>query len=992
MEIARRQFAEGQSRLHIVAPPGSGKTVLGLYLWAECVRKPALVLSPNSAIQAQWTARTDLFEIPPEATVGDRQVVSLDGRRPALLTSLTYQAVTMPQTGNADADVAAIELWRDSLVESEHAQDAIEAEVWIRDLQKHNPDYFEQRLSTYRKKVREQTSLAGETLGLLHANSQATLERLRDANVGLLILDECHHLLGHWGRVLAEASEMLGNPVVIGLTATPPDRTGKKNQDVERYDEFFGPVDYEVPVPAVVKDGFLAPYQDLVYFVRPTTAELSFVANADDSLNSLVERLCMPREVSAAQAEELQRKATDKTGGAGQGSELDDEDAAHLNNVSENSPVTVLAEQSLASEQFTEEMSEPSAEDSEEHEPTAKNGEDEMEPEYRCAESLPQWIVRVLSERRLSSGLVRDWRSFYKRDPIFADAARLFLNARQIDLPDNVPRIAGNQGSAELGMEVFVPVLDRYIRHRLRRSQEPADHRLASEAIRRLRILGIQVTETGAQACASPVGRVLAYSRAKTDGLLDILAAEMAARGDNIRAVVVTDYEKSSAVSAEVQHLLDKESGGAVAAFKSLVDHPVTDLLNPVLVTGSSVLVDDDAIEQFNHAAMNWLGQKGFDVQLTDEPTGSFHVINGRGRDWCPRVYVEMITDMFQKGLTRCLVGTRGLLGEGWDANKINVLVDLTTVKTSMSVNQLRGRSIRLDPEDSEKLASNWDVVCIAPEFAKGLDDYKRFEAKHRVLYGVTDDGAIEKGVGHVHAAFTELKPEGIEQSTQVLNQDMLARVARRDHFRSLWRIGQPYRSEPVRAVEAKLPNATARDFPPFRGRRVAWNAESLAAAIGTAVLFALNEVSLIEQRHQMHVGKRAGDYVRIFLDGASEEDNAVFGAALREALGPIGRPRYVIPRHVDRREDSWLSKILPEILGRFFRKHQDMRVMLHAVPSVLSKNKEMVAVYQRYWNRFVSNGQAVFALQGAGEQLLEKAKQSAQVPTTLVREKEIFL
>ena len=53
VKIAQQQLAEGQHRLHIVAPPGSGKTVLGLYLWAECIRAPAVVLSPNSAIQAQ---------------------------------------------------------------------------------------------------------------------------------------------------------------------------------------------------------------------------------------------------------------------------------------------------------------------------------------------------------------------------------------------------------------------------------------------------------------------------------------------------------------------------------------------------------------------------------------------------------------------------------------------------------------------------------------------------------------------------------------------------------------------------------------------------------------------------------------------------------------------------------------------------------------------------------------------------------------------------
>jgi len=87
---------------------------------------------------------------------------------------------------------------------------------------------------------------------------------------------------------------VLGNPIVIGLTATPPDRDGKDERDVKRYDEFFGEVDFEVPVPAVVKDGFLAPYQDLAYFVRPTTEELKFIASADQQLEQLVDDICQP--------------------------------------------------------------------------------------------------------------------------------------------------------------------------------------------------------------------------------------------------------------------------------------------------------------------------------------------------------------------------------------------------------------------------------------------------------------------------------------------------------------------------------------------------------------------------------------------------------------------------------------------------------------------------------------------------------------------------
>ncbi len=163
-----------------------------------------------------------------------------------------------------------------------------------------------------------------------------------------------------------------------------------------------------------------------------------------------------------------------------------------------------------------------------------------------------------------------------------------------------------------------------------------------------------------------------------------------------------------------------------------------------------------------------------------------------------------MITEFFQQGITKCLIGTRGLLGEGWDASKINVLIDLTTVTTSMSINQLRGRSIRLDKEWPEKVANNWDIICLAEEFTNGFKDYARFEKKHKQLFGVCDDGAIEKGVGHVHAAFTEAEPEGISEGMTLFNDEMLKRSRNRPLTRKLWGIGQPFSALPKEAVETK--------------------------------------------------------------------------------------------------------------------------------------------------------------------------------------------
>ena len=71
----------------------------------------------------------------------------------------------------------------------------------------------------------------------------------------------------------------------------------------------------------------------------------------------------------------------------------------------------------------------------------------------------------------------------------------------------------------------------------------------------------------------------------------------------------------------------------------------------------------------------------------------------------------------------------------------------------------------------------------------------------HASLFGLTDDNVIEKGVGHVHAAFTELEPEGVEEAVGMLNDEMLGRPLRRETAYQGWRIGEPYSPDPVRAL-----------------------------------------------------------------------------------------------------------------------------------------------------------------------------------------------
>ena len=141
-QVITEQLADNQKQLYIVAPPGSGKTILGLHVWADILKLPALILSPNSAIQAQWIARTSLFELSDY-----EHRLSLEPREDALLTSLTYQSLTMVKTKSADLELQGLEIWIQKLMDDGEALDDISARSWLNDLKIKNPEYFEKQMS-----------------------------------------------------------------------------------------------------------------------------------------------------------------------------------------------------------------------------------------------------------------------------------------------------------------------------------------------------------------------------------------------------------------------------------------------------------------------------------------------------------------------------------------------------------------------------------------------------------------------------------------------------------------------------------------------------------------------------------------------------------------------------------------------------------------------------------------------------------------------------
>src|SRR5260370_17005490 len=96
-------------RLHIVAAPGSGKTVFGLEV-VRRINQPTLVLAPTITIRNQWVDRLIDHFLPPGQSCPSW--VSTDLKHPALLTFTTSQP--LPPLSSA-------ELHKQSLQTSEKA-------------------------------------------------------------------------------------------------------------------------------------------------------------------------------------------------------------------------------------------------------------------------------------------------------------------------------------------------------------------------------------------------------------------------------------------------------------------------------------------------------------------------------------------------------------------------------------------------------------------------------------------------------------------------------------------------------------------------------------------------------------------------------------------------------------------------------------------------------------------------------------------------------
>ena len=794
---------------------------------------------------------------------------------------------------------------------------------------------------------------AGTVVDRLHPNGVALFDRIRAQPRLVLVLDECHHLLEVWGRLLAELLDAVDRAHVLALTATPPESLAGEQRAL--VDQLFGSILYRVSVPAVVKEGHLAPFDELVWLTTPTTAE-------EDWLTT-----------EALRFTEL---------------------------------TTLLTTPGFGSVGFHEWLT------------------------ARFVEPVPATTT---------------WAALAEREPDLCDAALRMHHADLLDLP--VGARLREQHRHQPSAEDWVRLLGDWLLNHVSESDDPADAEALAVVRAALPSVGYQWTRRGVRRGRSTVDRVLARSYAKPRAAAQIIAAEHAAIGVRARLLVLCDHERASAtVPVDLAGVLDAEAGSAIAALETFLTDPDSAVLHPMLVTGSIVAASEETLRDL----------VAFVAGRDPDLASRLRVETGDGpaatcsSGWTSRTWVAHVTAYFEAGRTQVLVGTRGLLGEGWNARGVSTLIDLTTATTLTAVVQTRGRALRTDPTWPDKVATNWTVVCVSEAHLKGDNDWSRLVRKHQGFHGVDADGDIVDGVAHIDASFSPFAPPPVA-SFDALNARMLVAAADRDAIRDAWAVGEPYEDitlaslrvrasaavrvapldevvaltpvppswrlttdgmttdDPVPATRWRTPLALAAATAGVSGASIVagqWAAvagavgalatlgqaavtgrdhadtltqwvrdqlalttgvpplEAVAAAVADALAAAgLTSIGASGLAVDVHPG---GEY-RFRLVG-TEDDAEVFAIAFDEAIGPVGAPRYIVSRFIDAQVPDGSIRTRRGARSAL-RAARATGETWHPVPTVLGRNTGGAGHYLDAWRTWVGEGRllATAKPEGAG-------------------------
>lgn len=596
----------------------------------------------------------------------------------------------------------------------------------------------------------------------------------------------------------------------------------------------------------------------------------------------------------------------------------------------------------------------------------------------------------------------------------FFSSILIFLNAAGYQIEDKKLNILGfDKGETIQFPELDLQWLQILLQHLLVEDREQliAQEDYLKQLEKKLRRLNIfernRINFIGEQL----LYKSLAYSPSKLKSIVDIVTIEAQSLRQNLSCVILTDFIRKEFLNTASKDIETINKIGVLPIFQYLRNSTI-DLKGLAVLTGSLVIIHKSVIPNFKITANNQ--QFSFSELETDS---NFVVINVSSSS--QKSSVSIITHLFESGIIKVLIGTKALLGEGWDAPSINTLILASFVGSFVSSNQMRGRAIRKDITKLNKTSNIWHLACVDPTNDNGGREVDILKRRFEAFVGITNTTIPFISNGFDRLNFPEkLFADSIEQ----LNVETINSAQKRAVIDNKWTtsIGsgtkltkhvkllhlgnkefQPqkrvYFFDVVKFFIAELSTAIVLFYLEFIleafnlifNRGFIYTVYAFAAAfflrfgyklykaivlyfrygylykkirkIGTAILFTLNELKFLTTNiNAIEVVSQQynnGDVV-CSLIGASNYENAMFSEALTQVLAPIDSPRYLI------------------IKTNMFRKKLKTE-NFYPVPERFGLNKKYASVFQNYWKRFLGRNTLFFTRHNKGRKLLLKARLS---------------
>lgn len=303
---------------------------------------------------------------------------------------------------------------------------------------------------------------------------------------------------------------------------------------------------------------------------------------------------------------------------------------------------------------------------------------------------------------------------------------------------------------------------------------------------------------------------LLNQSLGKLNAVRDIFKAEYQSLENNLRQLVLTDF-----IRKDFQiHLGDNNAQftqlGVLSYFESIRREIIEQswTVPMAVLTGSLVIIPTSAKEHLERLIPNSrlsydvIGQLSQEDYLKVSVSGSHHDL------------VTSLTQLFQEGHIQVIIGTKSLLGEGWDAPCVNSLILASFVGSFMLSNQMRGRAIRVWPDNPNKTSNIWHLVSInlSPRrwFEFQDEEEKYDETLELQLYALSPDldllnrrmtqflglhyqePTIESGIDRLDLNQITFSRKGLEK----LNQNAITLSQKRQELKDRWQQALPLYEE----------------------------------------------------------------------------------------------------------------------------------------------------------------------------------------------------